>query len=388
MEIKNYTTSFKNISDTTFKRKVEYFKHNLEAQDKAEMIKVLDTVFLTTGAITKQFEQQFAQYTGTRHAVGVMSCTHALELCLRYFGIGDGDEVITTPMSYVATANAIECVGAKPVFVDVEWETANIDATKIEAAITKKTKALLPVHLYGQMCNMKMIKEIADKYNLKIIEDAAHCIEGEYEGKKIGAFSDAACVSFYATKNITSGEGGAIVTNSEDMYQWLIAARSHGISSSAADRYTKKYQHYDMEFLGMKCNMSNMQASLLIHQLERIDALHACRKKLFEHYEQSLSLFEQPKFVSGSKHAYHVYSIWVEKRDQALEYLYDNGIGAAVHYRPAHLMSYYKIKYGYKKGDFPVAEYIGDTTVSLPLYPLLLEEEVSYVCDALLKRLL
>lgn len=383
MEIKNYTVPSRMFSNNKIQRKVEYFKHNLELADKTEMLKVLDTVFLTTGTVTKQFEIAFAEYIGTHYAVGVMSCTHALELCLRYFNIGPGDEVITTPLSYVATANAIESVGAKPVFVDVAWETANIDVTKIEAAITTKTKAILPVHLYGQMCNMRSIQKIAAAYNLKVIEDAAHCIEGEFEGKKIGAFSDAACVSFYATKNITSGEGGAIVTNNEQMNSWFLQARSHGISSSAADRYTKKYQHYDMEFLGMKCNMSNMQASLLIHQLQRINILHARRKKLFEQYEQLLSVYEQPRFISGSTHAYHLYSIWVKNRDQILEALYDRGIGAAVHYRPAHVMTYYKNKYGYKKGDFPIAEYIGDTTISLPLYPLLLEEEVEYVCNTL-----
>jgi dTDP-4-amino-4,6-dideoxygalactose transaminase len=365
------------------KRKVEYFRHNVEQQDKAELMKVLDTVFLTTGTVTKQFEEDFARYLGAKYAVGVMSCTHALELCLRYFGIGEGDEVITTPLSYVATANTIEFVGAKPVFVDVEWKTANIDPTLIEVAITPRTKAIIPVHLYGQMCNMTAIKEIADRHGLIVIEDAAHCIEGEHQGRKSAALSNAACYSFYATKNITSGEGGAIATNDEEMYKWLVQGRSHGISSSAADRYTKKYRHYDMEFLGMKSNMTNMQAALLIHQVERIETLHQRREVLFNLYETLLSRFERPGLEIDARHAYHVYSVWVKNRDAAIDFLYDQGIGVAVHYRPTHLMAYYQHKYGYEKGDFPIAEYIGEHTLSLPLYPLLLEEEVEYVCETL-----
>lgn len=382
MEIKNYAADTKSIG-LTEPRRVEYFKHNLEAVDKAELMKVLDTVFLTTGAVTKTFEEQFAQYLGVKHAVGVMSCTHALELSLRYFNIGAGDEVITTPLSYVATANAIEFMGAKPVFVDVEWTTANIDPSLIEAAITPRTKAIIPVHLYGQMCDMYAIKAIADKHNLIVIEDAAHCIEGTYKGIRPGVLSDAACFSFYATKNITSGEGGAIATNNDAMKKWLTSGRSHGISSSAADRYTKKYQHYDMEFLGMKTNMTNMQAALLVHQLERIENLLAQRKRLFDRYEQLLTICEKPQTAPDAGHAYHVFSVWLSNRDAAIDYLYEKGVGVAVHYRPTHLMSYYKNKYGYKKGDFPIAEYIGESTLSLPLYPLLLEEEVAYVCDAL-----
>ena len=383
MEVKEYTVD-KGISALSEqKRKVEYFRHNLEQQDKAELMKVLDTVFLTTGTVTKQFEEDFARYLGAKYAVGVMSCTHALELCLRYFGIGEGDEVITTPLSYVATANTIEFVGAKPVFVDVEWTTANIDPTLIEAAITPRTKAIIPVHLYGQMCNMTAIKEIADRHGLIVIEDAAHCVEGEHLGGKSATLSNAACYSFYATKNITAGEGGAIATNDEEMHKWLLQGRSHGISSSAADRYTKKYRHYDMEFLGMKSNMTNMQAALLLHQVERIETLHKRREVLFNLYETLLTKFERPGLEADSRHAYHVYSVWVKNRDAAIDFLYEQGVGVAVHYRPTHLMSYYQEKYGYQKGNFPIAEYIGEHTLSLPLYPLLLEEEVVYVCEVL-----
>ena len=359
--------------------KVEFFKHALTDVDKEEVLKVLDSLFLTTGSVVKDFEKKIALYLNSQHAVGVTSCTHALELCLRYFGIGLGDEVITTPLSFVATANAIESVGAKPVFVDVEKTTGNIDASLIESAITKRTKAIIPVHLYGQMCDMKAIRVIADTNNLKIIEDAAHCIEGWRDGIQVGKLADAACFSFYATKNITSGDGGAISTNDKAMYEWLLKARSHGLSSNAADRYTKKYQHYDMEFLGMKCNMTNLQAALLIHQIERIDSLLAQRENLVEAYDSSLRGYSKPAIVSGVTHAYHAYTLWVDQRDLLLSYLQDHKIGVAVHYRPIHLMFYYRNKYGYTEKSFPIAEEISCKTVSLPLYPSLQKKEVNFI---------
>lgn len=361
--------------------KVEFYKHNLNDQDKQALLEMLDSTFLTTGKLVADFEKKFAQYLSLDYAVGVSSCTHALELCLRYFKIGPGDEVITTPLSFVATANAIEYVGAKPVFVDVEESTGNINHELLEAAITQKTKAIIPVHLYGQMCDMRAVKVIADKYNLKVIEDAAHCIEGQRDGYGVGQLADAVCFSFYATKNITSGEGGAVATHNRDMYEWLLRGRSHGLSSNAADRYAKKYQHYDMEFLGMKCNMTNMQAALLINQLERIEELHIQRKKIVDSYDQCLSDFTTPLKVG--KHAYHLYTIWHKKRDILLAFLQEHMIGAAVHYRPIHLMSFYKDKYGYQSGDFPHAERIGSKTISLPLYPMLQHYELEAVISTL-----
>lgn len=360
-------------------KKIEFFKHALDEKDKQEVLLVLNSLFLSTGNWVSKFEDTFASYLQSDYVVGVTSCTYALTLCLKYFNIGLGDEVITTPLSFVATANAIEYVGAKPVFVDVEEHTGNIDASLIEAAITPKTKAIIPVHLYGQMCDMKAIKKIADRYNLKIIEDAAHCIEGSRDGIKVGQLADAACYSFYATKNITSGDGGAISTYNQKMYTWLLQARSHGLSSNAADRYTKRYQHYDMNFLGMKCNMTNIQAALLINQLERIDSLHAQRQKLFCLYDKVLQNYSKPGIALGVKHAYHAYTIWSNEREVLLAYLQENHIGVAVHYRPIHLMSYYRNKYGYQEKNFSVAEDIGNRTISLPLYPALQEKEINFI---------
>lgn len=368
------------------KRKIEFFRHNLSSQDKKECLKVLGSIFLTTGELVRQFEQKFAQYLKANYAVGISSCTDALFLTLKYIGVGRQDEVITTVLSYAATSNAIEYCGAKPIFIDVEPDTGNINADLIERAITPRTKAILVVHLYGLMCNMKKIRQIADKYHLKVIEDAAHCIEGKRDGVRVGELADFACFSFYATKTITSGEGGAITTNSKRAYDWFIKARLHGMSKNAADRYVKRYQHNDMEFLGYKCNMSNIAASLLVHQLDRIDIYLRRRESLARIYTQGFSkntAIQMPEVLSNCVHARYLYTIWVDpkKRDEIVNKIQDKGIGVAVHFFPLHFLSYYRKKYGYKRGDFPVAERIGDKTISLPLYPRLSAKEIKYVID-------
>lgn len=367
-------------------KKIEFFKHNLSAKDKDECLNVLNSLFLTTGQHVKLFEEKFAKYLGARFAVGVTSCTDALFLALKCIGIQKGDEVITTPMSFIASPNSIEYCGARPVFVDVEPNTGNINADLVEKAITKKTKALLVVHLYGQMCDMKKIRKIADKYKLKIIEDCAHCIEGLRDGIKPGQLGDLACFSFYATKNITSGEGGTVVTNNEDYYNWLFKARLHGMSKNALDRYTKRYEHYDMEFLGYKSNMNNIQASLLIYQLDNIEKFLAKKEKIAKIYDQRFinnQKIEILKVLPGTKHARYIYTILVEpeKRDEYLRMLQDNGIGVAVNFRPLHLMRYYREKYGYQGGEYPIAEKIGSSTITIPLYPKLNIREVNLIID-------
>lgn len=368
--------------------KVDFYKHNLTDEDKQECMKVLDSLFLTTGSVVGEFEEKFARYVGSKYAVGVNSCTDALFIALKYYGVTRGDEVITTPMSFIATADAIEYCGATPVFVDVEPTTGNIDAALIEKKITSKTKAIIPVHLYGQMCDMRKIRRIADIHDLKIIEDSAHCIEGEREGIKPGQLGNIACFSFYATKNITSGEGGALTCHDEDIYTWLKKARLHGMSKNAADRYTRKYEHYDMEFLGYKSNMTNIQASLLIHQLDRIGRYRAKKEQISQKYNYGLRNNEEvqmPMVLADSKHARHVYTVWVapQKRDAIIRKLQEAGIGVAVNFRPIHLMSYYKKKYGFHQGDFPQAEKIGASTITIPLYPKLTNSEVKYVIDTI-----
>ncbi|MGQ9570601.1 MAG: DegT/DnrJ/EryC1/StrS family aminotransferase [Thermodesulfovibrionales bacterium] len=367
--------------------KVEFFRHSIKEVDIKKVSEVLRSIFLTTGEVVAEFEKRLASYLGSEDVVGVMSCTAGLHLSLLLVDIKPGDEVITTPMSFCATANAILHAGARPVFVDIEEDTGNINAELIESSINKKTKAILPVHLYGQMCDMVKIKKIADKYGLAVIEDSAHAIEASRNGFKPGMLSDTACFSFYATKSITSGEGGAIAT-SKKRGEVLRMLRLHGMDKSAADRYTAKYRHWDMPVLGWKYNMDNIQAALLIGQLERIDTMCERRDKIWRTYEEALTGFNDIKIMKtlkDSKHARHLFTVLVKagKRDFVLHKLQEKAIGVSVNYRPVHLLEYYRKTFGYKEGNFPVAEDIGKRTISLPLYPSLKDNEVSYVIETL-----
>jgi dTDP-4-amino-4,6-dideoxygalactose transaminase len=364
--------------------KVEFFRHNLDEADITNVTDVLRSIFLTTGDVTKNFEYELSRYVTSRNAIGVTSCTAALHLCLLAWGIGAGDEVITTPMSFCATSNSILHAGATPIFVDVEEDTGNINVDLIEEKITSKTKAIMPVHLYGQMCDMKKLRQIANRHGLIIIEDAAHCLEGERDGIRVGQLGDAACFSFYATKNITSGEGGAITTNDDAMAEHIRMLRLHGIDKSAVDRYTKKYEHWDMPILGWKYNMDNIHAALLVDQIKRIDGLWKMRDAIWHKYEEKLSSvkgIDILKTLPGLRHARHLFTILVkpEKRDVILWDLQARGIGVAVNYRAIHLLNYYRQTFGYREGQYPCAERIGAGTISLPLYPSLTNAEIAYV---------
>ena len=364
--------------------KVEFYRHNLTEEDIDRLVEVCRGVFLTTGQDTKKFEEKFAAYLGARHTVGVTSCTAALHIALLAVGAGPGDEVITTPMTFAATSNAVFYTGATPVFVDVEPHTGLIDPAAVERAITPRTNAIIPVHLYGQMADMRRLSAVAR--GIPLIEDCAHSIEAERDGVKPGALSAAACFSFYATKNVTSGEGGAVVTNDDALNTKLRLLRQHGMSASASDRYTGTYRHWDLELLGWKYNMTNLQAAMMIGQMDRVDQLWQRREELSRRYEAGLRGVEGvdfPKVVAGSKSARHLFTIWVDpaRRDEVLADLQANGVGVAVNYRAVHLLKYYQERMGLPRGSFPEAERIGDSTVSLPLYPKLADAEVDYVIE-------
>lgn len=370
--------------------KVEFYRHNIDENDIERASIVLRSIFLTTGNEVHEFEEKLAQYLGCAQTVGVTSCTAALHLSLLACGIGPGDEVITTPMTFAATSNAILHTGATPVFVDVEPLTGNINVDLVLDAITSRTKAIIPVHLYGQICDMKRLRAIADKNGLILIEDAAHSLEAVRDGVRPGQLGDAACFSFYATKGITSGEGGAIATNNQELAERLRSLRQHGMTKGAADRYTKRYEHWDLLECGWKYNMDNIQAALLIGQLDRVDQYLQIKEQICQQYEAAfvkLSGVEYPRMYNNAISARHLFTIWVdsEKRDAVLWQLQDRGIGVAVNYRPVHLLSYYKNTYGYCRGMYPIAEKIGDSTISIPLYSKLKSEEIKYVIDSVTK---
>lgn len=374
--------------------KIDFFKHNLTEGDITSVNEVLRSIFLTTGPKVSDFERRFAQYLHAEEAVGLTSCTGALHLALLRYGVGPGDEVITTPMTFVATATAIIQAGAKPVFVDVCPKSSLLLPGAIEAAITEKTKAIIPVHLYGRMVDMRGFATLAKKYDLVLIEDAAHCIEGMRDGIRPGQLSNAACFSFYATKNMTCGEGGALVCRSSRDAEWYRSARHHGISKNASSRYTKKYEHWDMEMMGWKYNMDDIQAALLINQIGRLDENRKRRQDLEMLYRGLLQDIEGLEFIElpgkNEISGHHLFTVLSPKRcprDEVLHELQEQGIGCAVNYRAVHTLSYFKKTFGYRSKDFPVAYEIGNRTISLPLYPKLDEENVRAVCRALTRIL-
>ena len=372
------------------KRKVEFFRHNIGTEEIERVTNVLQSLFLTTGNEVAEFEERLAIFLGLPYTVAVTSCTAAMQLALLAAGVGEGDEVITTPLTFVGTSNSVIMAGGTPVFADVDRATGNIDPQAVENAVTERTKAIIPVHLYGQMCEMDRIREIADRHGLTVIEDAAHSLEAEWNGKKPGHYGDFACFSFYATKNITSGEGGAISAKDHESVDLLRKLRLHGLETSAADRHTSHFEQYDVSVLGWKYNMDNIHAAILVEQVKRIDTLLARRREIYDRYKEALGGVEGiglQEVRPEAYHACHLFTILVDpkKRDTIMNGLQDRGVGISINFHPIHLMTYYMDRYGYKKGMFPVAEEIGSRTISLPLYPKLSDEEVSYVIDMTLE---
>lgn len=368
--------------------KVPFYVHDLGKPELDAIAEVFAGPILTTGAFVERFEHEFAAYLGCKHALGVTSCTGAIHMALMALGIGPGDEVITTPMTFIATSTAILEAGAKPVFVDVEEDTGNIDADLIEAAITPRTKAIVPVHLYGLMCDMRAIREIADRRGLAVVEDSAHCVEGQRDGVRPGQLSDAACFSFYATKNLTCGEGGALVTNRTDLLEKLRLLRLHGMTKTAADRQREGYKHWDMTMLGWKYNMDNIQAAMLLPQMKRLGQNAARRRALATAYDRALQGFPSIRLLGArqdSVHARHLYPVRVpsEKRDRVVEILMTNGVGTVVNYRAIHLLTYFHERLGRRRGDLPHAERIGDETLSLPFFTTMTESQVAHVLGVL-----
>ena len=371
------------------KQFLPYYQPLIGEEEIKEVVDTLKSGWLTMGPKTIEFEKLIGEYTRAKNAIAVHSCTAALHLSLIALGIGEGDEVITTPYTFASTGNVIVHTGAKPVFVDTERETYNIDPEKIEEAVTPMTKVIIPVHYAGQPCDMKAIMEIARDNDLFVIEDAAHAIGAKYENKKIGTFSTTTCFSFYATKNMTTGEGGAITTNDDELAEKLRILRLHGISKDAWKRYSEKGSwYYEIEECGWKYNLTDIQAALGMHQIKKLDKFIEVRRSYANIYNKELEKVDgiiTPKEKTNVKHVYHLYPILLENysRDKFIEKMQEKGIGCSVHFIPLHLHPFYKRIFGFKKGNFPNIEWAYEREVSLPLYPKMEEEDIEYVITSI-----
>jgi dTDP-4-amino-4,6-dideoxygalactose transaminase len=349
------------------------------------VIETLRSGWLTMGQKTIEFEKAIAEYIGVDHAIAVNSCTAALHLSLLASGVKPGDEVITTPFTFAATGNVIVHCGAKPVFVDIEPDTYNIDPRGIQEAITEKTTAIIPVHYAGQPCRMKAIRKIAG--GIPVIEDAAHAIGATYEGKKIGSSGNPTCFSFYATKNMTTGEGGAITTNDGVFADRVRKLRLHGISKDAWKRYGPGGSwKYEIEECGWKYNTTDINAAIGLCQLRKLNGFNRRRTMLAAMYSDGLFMvrgIDVPTTVA-SDHIFHLYPILVpaDYRDQFIADMAEKGVSCSVHFIPLHLHPFYQREFGYKRGDFPVTETVFDRIVSLPLYPKMTPMDIVRVMKA------
>jgi dTDP-4-amino-4,6-dideoxygalactose transaminase len=338
-----------------------------------------------------------AEYTGALHTVAVNSCTAALHLSLLAADAGPGSEVITSPMTFCATANSIIHTGARPVFVDCERDTQLIDPAKIEAAITPNTKAIVPVHFAGRVCNMAAIGAIAKRHNLRVIEDAAHAIEGRYDGKKVGTIGDMTCFSFYVTKNVTTGEGGMVATADPELASRIKVQALHGMSRDAWKRFSDAgYKHYEVVSPGYKYNMMDLQAAIGIHQFDHVEVWLDRRNEIWQRYSDELK--DLPVALPApddprARHARHLYTLMIDPeatgitRDEFMNRMHAMNIGTGVHYVGVHLHPWYRENLGTKPGDFPNATWISGRTVSIPLSPHLQDEDVGDVITAVRQSL-
>jgi UDP-4-amino-4-deoxy-L-arabinose-oxoglutarate aminotransferase len=372
---------------------VPFYRHSLTPDNSKYVEEVLKTPFLTSGPIGKEVESQLCTYFNVSHAKLVNSWTNGAVATLLAMDIGPGDEVIVPAMTFIATANVVELVGAKPVFIDCDPDTLLITPELIKAVITEKTKAIIPVHMYGQMCDIKAIKAIIPSgQKIAIIEDCAHSFEAKLNGERPGKYSDAAIFSFYATKNVTCGEGGAIITNDSNLFERITQSILHGMSAGAADRFKAgQYKHWGMDYLGTKANLPDLLACFLPEQIRTIDERLSLREKIAQRYEKALADLDIsiPLSSPGIIHSHHLFPIHVGTncRDQALLRLGELQIGATVNYRSVTSMNYYKNKYQFLKKDFEVSETWGEGTLTIPLFEGMKIEEQEYVIDILINEI-
>lgn len=375
-------------------RRTEFLPFNRYSYDEHEknaVMQVLESDWITTGPRTKEFEKMFADYIGCKHAIALNSCTAGLHISLIAYNIGKGDEVIVPDITFTATANVVIHAGATPVIVDIDSDTLNISIEDIKRKITNKTKAIIPVHMAGQPCDMDKIHEIAKEYNLKVIEDAAHATEAWYKNKKIGNISDVTAFSFYATKNLSTAEGGMLTTNDDQLAEKLRVLSLHGLSKDAWKRYSNEgYKHYDVIYPGFKYNMTDIQSALGIEQLKKISEFGKIRnyhKDLYDSMLGDIPQIELIKEIDDIVHARHLYIVKLKTeklkvtRDQFMNMMIAENIGVSVHFIAIHKHSYYKNTFDLKDTDFPEANKATESIISLPFYPRLTDDDISYVCN-------
>jgi len=364
---------------------IPFHKTHTTQEEIDSAIEAIKSGWLTMGPKTVEFENKFKEYIGSREAVSLNSATASLHLALKAIGLERGDEVILPTNTFVATAEVVTYFDAIPILCDIEEDTHNIDISKIEALITDKTKAIIPVHFAGQPCDMDEIYQITQKYNLKVIEDSAHALPSTYKGKKIGNLNgtDITCFSFYATKTLSTGEGGMATTNNPNYAKSIKINRLHGISKDAWDRYTTKGAwHYDIVDNGNKYNTTDINSAIGMVQLKKQDMLREKRAKIAQKYINAF--INNPKIIlpfikDDRTTSWHLFVIKIDNRDNIIEELKAEGIGCSVHFIPVHKHTYYKNRYGYRNEDYPVANRVFEKSLSLPIYPDMSDKEVEFV---------
>ena len=381
------------MQPSTTLKTVPFHIPSIGPEEISAVVETLESGWITTGPKTKCFEEAFARYIGARHAVAVNSCTAALHLSLEAAGLKEGEEVLVPTVTFTATAEVVTYFKAKPVLVDVDPVHFNLSLEDAERKITANTRAIIPVHFAGHACDMDPILDLAQAKGLTVIEDAAHALPSKYKGRNVGTLSALTAFSFYATKTLATGEGGMVTTDDDSLADRIRMMRLHGMSRDAWKRYRADGNwRYEIIEAGYKCNLTDLQAALGLVQLSRCDEMRESRACIARKYTQALAsmdAFHIPPVSSDVQHAWHLFVVLVDSgklqihRDRVIEELRERGIGTAVHFIPLHLHRYYQENWGYRAGDFPVAEKYFDRCISLPIYPGMTEDEVNQVIDAM-----
>ncbi len=370
---------------------------DIREEEIREVVETLRSGWPGTGPRVARFEEAFRSYIGCKHAVALNSCTAGLHLSMIALGVKPGDEVITCPLTFVATVNSIVHVGGRPVFADCDRRTMNIDPAEITRRITDRTRVIVPIHFAGRPCDMTGIEALARPRGIKILEDAAHAVEASQAGRKIGRIGDCTAFSFYVNKNMITVEGGMVTTENEEIAAWIKVAGLHGMSKDAWKRFGDEgYKHYFVEFPGFKYNMMDIQAAIGLHQLRRVEDGWKRREAIWKRYMEAFAglpvILPAPP-AEGDRHAFHLFTLLVDTdhlsatRDQILAALQAENIGVGVHYTAVHLQPYYRDTYGFARGDFPNAEFISDRTLSVPFSTKLADSDVEDVIAGVRKVL-